>query len=331
MTNAPLTIQTLCSRLRYRHLYLLDLLGRSHNVHVAAQQLNVTQPAATKILKDIEDMLGVELFERLPREMRPTEIGRFVLQFAHQSLNVAGKFVEELDHRKLGGYGIVHVGVTYGVAHLLSPCIVRMKARHPRVSIRVLERTSDLLLDELKEKTLDVVIGRFTGEDQHNWFDFRDLGATKMCVVANPRHPLLRETTLTLAQLMDWPWIVQPLTTPTRQLFEATLADHGLNCPVSLVETTSIFTTLQLLEASDMLSVLPSSAVDTFVERRQLSKLPLDFARQIEDYGVLTRRGEASSLMTAEFIAIVLEVAREELQQRGAAAAPVWAERQGPT
>jgi DNA-binding transcriptional LysR family regulator len=145
-------------------------------------------------------------------------------------------------------------------------------------------------------------------------------------VVANPRHPLLRDKALTLAQLMDWPWIVQPLTTPTRQLFEATLADHGLNCPVSLVETTSIFTTLQLLEASDMLSVLPSSAVDTFVERNQLAKLPFDFARQIEDYGVLTRRGEPSSPMTAEFIAIVLEVAREELQQPGAAGASAGAE-----
>ena len=190
-----------------------------------------------------------------------------------------------------------------------------MMARHPRVSIRVLERTSDLLLKELKEKTLDLVIGRFTGEDQHNWFDFRDIGATRMCVVVNPRHPLLREKALTLAQLMEWPWIVQPLTTPTRQLFEGALADHGLSCPVSLVETTSIFTTLQLLEASEMLAVLPSSAVDTFVDQNQLAKPPLDFARQIEDYGVLTRRGDRPSLMTAEFIDIVLEVAREELQQ----------------
>jgi DNA-binding transcriptional LysR family regulator len=317
MMNSPLTIQTLCSRLRYRHLHLLDALGRSHNVHITAQELNVTQPAATKILKDIEDMLGVELFDRLPRDMKPTEIGRFVLQFAHESLNVASKFVEELDHMKRGGYGIVQVGVTYGVAHLLSPCIVRIKTRHPRVAIRVLERTSGLLLEQLKEKTLDVVIGRFTGEDQHNWFDFRNIGATRMCVVANPHHALLREKELTLAQLVEWPWIIPPLATPTRQLFEGTLADHGLSCPVSLVETTSIFTTLQLLQASDMLALLPSSAVDMFVEQNQLTKLPFDFARQIEDYGVLTRRGDRLSLMTKEFIDIVLEVAREELQQPG--------------
>ncbi len=116
-------------------------------------------------------MLGVELFERPPREMKPTEIGRFVLQFADQSLNVAGKFVEELDDRKCGGYGIVQVGVTYGVAHLISPCIVRMNTRHPRVldlGAGADQPTCSCM--ELKEKTLDVVIGRFTGEDQHNWF-----------------------------------------------------------------------------------------------------------------------------------------------------------------
>jgi DNA-binding transcriptional LysR family regulator len=315
--RSPPTLQTLCSRLRYRHLHLLDALGRSHNMHVAAQQLNITQPAATKILQDIEDMFDLELFERLPRDMKPTEIGEFVLRFAHESLNVAGKFIEELDHMKRGGYGVVQVGVTYGAAFLLSPCIMRMKAHHPRVSIRVLERTSDLLLEELKEKTLDLVIGRFTGEDQHNWFDFRDIGATRMCIVGSPTHPLLAETDLTLARLMDWPWIVQPLTTPTRRLFEGTLADNGLTCPVNIVETTSIFTTLQLLQASDMLTVLPSSAVDAFVEQKILAKLPLDFARQIEDYGVLTRRGDRPSPMTREFIEIVLEVAGEEMQQSG--------------
>jgi DNA-binding transcriptional LysR family regulator len=315
MTNSPLTVQALCSRLRYRHLQLLDALSRSRNVHVAAQQLNVTQPAATKILRDIEDALDVELFERLPRDMKPTEIGRFVLQFAHESLKDAGKFVEELDHMKRGGYGLIQVGATYGVAHLLSPCIVRMKERHPRTSIQILERTSDLLLDQLREKTLDFVIGRFISEDQHNWFDFRNVGATRMWVVANPHHALLREEKLTLSQLINWPWILQPLTTPTRQLFEGALADQDLRSPVSLVETTSIFMILQLLQASDMLAVLPSSVVDTYVERKQLAKLPLHFDRRIEDYGVLTRRGDRPSLLVAEFIDIVLEVAREELQQ----------------
>jgi DNA-binding transcriptional LysR family regulator len=317
MINSPLTVQALCSRLRFRHLQLLETLGRSHNMHVTAQQLNITQPAATKILKDIEDTLDVELFERLPREMKPTEMGLFVLQFAHESLKVAGKFVEELDNMKRGGYGVIQVGATYGVAPLLSPCIVRMKERHPRTSILVLERTSDLLLEQLNEKALDLVIARPRGEDQHNRFDFRNIGATRMWVVANPRHPLLQKGELTLAELMEWPWIVQPRTTPTRQLFEGALADNGLISPVSVVETTSIFMFLQLLQASNMLAVLPSSAVGTFVERKQLAKLPIHFARRIEDYGVMTRRGDQPSLMAAEFIDIVLDVAQEELHQPG--------------
>ena len=75
---------------------------------------------------------------------------------------------------------------------------MRLKARRPLLSIRVLERTSDLLMTELQEKTIDVVIGRFTDETQHNSFDFRPIAATPMCLVVNPRHPLLSAQDLAL-------------------------------------------------------------------------------------------------------------------------------------
>ncbi len=115
---------------------------------------------------------------------------------------------------------------------------------------------------------------------------------------------------------MDWPWIVQqPLTTPSRQLFEGALADQGSSCPVSLVETTSIFTTLQLLEASaDARRRRRVRRRHVLVEQDQLAKLLLDFSPRIEDYGALDH-GAASSprRSSSEFIDIVLDVAREEL------------------
>lgn len=307
-----LSLQTLSNRLKLRHLVLLDALGRSHNMHLAAQQMNITQPAATKILQDIEDLFGLVLFERQPRNMQPTDLGEFVIRFARETLNATGKFVEELDHMRKGGHGMLLVGATYGIAYLLSPSIMKMKRKRPLLSIRILERTSDILLTELKEKNLDLVIGRFTGEHQHNIFDFRDIAATQMCAAVNPTHPLLKETHLSLVQLMDWPWILHPLSTPTRKLFEETLADMGLKSPVNLVETTSIFTTLQLLQGSDMIAVLPVSAIKDHIRRGMLSRLPISFDRQLEDYGILARKGETPSTAAGEFMETVLEVACSE-------------------
>jgi DNA-binding transcriptional LysR family regulator len=274
--------------------------------------MNLTQPAATKILHDIEDMFGFPLFDRLPRNMRPTDLGEFVIRFARETLNASEKFVEDLNHMREGGHGTLLIGATYGIAPLLSTSIMRIKEKRPLLTIRLLERTSDILLKELEEKTIDVVIGRFTIEHQHNIFNFRDIGATKVCVVVGPNHPLLEQPDLTLAQLMDWPWILHPLTTPTRKLFEETLADHGLKSPVNLVETTSIFATLQLLQGSHMIAILPVSAIQDHLKRNIVSLLPIAFDRQIEDYGVLTRKDEELSAATREFIDIVLQTARLE-------------------
>lgn len=312
-----LSLQTLSNRLKLRHLVLLDALGRGHNMHLAAQQMNITQPAATKILQDIEDLFGLELFERLPRNMKPTELGEFVIRFARETLNATGKFVEELDHMRKGGHGMVMIGATYGIAYLLSPSIMRMKEKRPLLSIRVLERTSDILITELEEKNVDLVIGRFTSEHQHNTFDFRDIAGTQMCVAVNPTHPLLDRPDISLADLMDWPWILHPLSTPTRKLFEGTLADMGLKSPANLIETTSIFTTLQLLQGSNMIAILPVSAVRDYIRRGMIARLPISFDRQLEDYGILTRKGEAPSPAALEFIETVLEVACSEEIERG--------------
>lgn len=308
MRRTP-SLQTLGTRLRFRHLLLLDILGHCRNMHMAAQQMHITQPAATKILHDVEEIFDLALFERLPREMRPTELGAHVIRYARETLNATDKFVEELDHLRRGGHGTLLVGATYGIPHILSAAVMRLKARRPLLSIRVLERTSDLLMTELQEKTIDVVIGRFTDEAQHNSFDFRPIAATPMCLVVNPRHPLLSAQDLALKDLMSWPWIVHPLGTPSRRLFENTLADHGLKCPINLVETTSIFATLSLLQGSEMVSILPVTAVADFVERQMLARLPIRLDREVEDYGILTRKDEVLSPAVADFIDAVAAVA----------------------
>ena len=74
-------------RLRVRHLRLLEALERSENLGQAAEELGITQSAATKILQDAEELLELPLFERRQRGMAPTEIGRFVIGYARRILN----------------------------------------------------------------------------------------------------------------------------------------------------------------------------------------------------------------------------------------------------
>ena len=97
-TGKPLELAQV-ARLRFRHLQFLDILGKTRNLRLTAEQMHMTQPAATKVLMDIEEMLESRLFDRLPRGMRPNELGLFTLRYAHSALDGHRKFVDEFSSR----------------------------------------------------------------------------------------------------------------------------------------------------------------------------------------------------------------------------------------
>src|ERR1044072_9798173 len=104
------------ARLKTRQLMLLIAIGDEGNIHRAAEILNMSQPAASKLLKDLEDVLGISLFERLPRGMRPTWYGETMIRHARIALSSLTQAGSELEALKTGGFGEVSVGAVTGPA-----------------------------------------------------------------------------------------------------------------------------------------------------------------------------------------------------------------------
>lgn len=302
---------SILTRLRFRHLQLLDILGRTRNLRIAAEQMHMTQPAATKILSDIESMFGAQLFERLPREMRPTDLGALSLRYASTAVADLGKFVSEFSALKDGGYGRLAVGaITASSAQVVTATIKEIQQRRPRLIIRLVEQSSDQLAVWLEEKKLDVMIGRLTEAHQQSLFDVEDLSAEPVWVVVGRHHPLLRQASVEMADLGGWPWIVYPAATAIRQLFDETFAAAGMVAPVGMVETPSIFSTLELLQATDMISLQPRAAVEKYVRNGLLGQLVVPIRRSMTHYGVITRKNEIPSQATQEFIEILRATAQ---------------------
>lgn len=90
------------ARLKTRQLLLLVALAEEGNIHRAAQVLSMTQPAASKLLKDLEDVLEVSLFDRLPRGMRPTWYGETMIRHARMALASLNQAHVELAALKTG-------------------------------------------------------------------------------------------------------------------------------------------------------------------------------------------------------------------------------------
>lgn len=308
---SELSFSSFCGWLKFRHLLLIDTLGRTRNMHLAAQQMNLSQPAISKMLKEIESLLGFALFERQPRSMPPTALGEHVLRYAQIALNDARSFVEQIGSLREGGHGHLKVGGIFAATAIALPeAILQIKQRWPLLSIEVVEQTSNHLMDMLEEKKLDLAVARFTEQGQQQRYDFQPLAPEPFCIVVNSQHPLAEAGPTSLQQLVDLPWILYPVGTPIRARMERAFAEAGVAMPKNTVDTISMQTFLQVLRRGPMIGMLPDAMVDSLLESGQLKTLdtPLHLAPQ--DYGILTRKGEPLVGAALEFAEILKENAR---------------------
>jgi DNA-binding transcriptional LysR family regulator len=297
------TLSHLIGRLRYRQLALLVALGEHRNLHRAAEAVHLAQPSATKLVHDLEQLFGVPLFERLPRGMQPTELGGEVLAFAKRSLVDLQRFAEDLDNKRKGGYGQLMIGAIMGAApDVVARAMADMKKERPLLSIRLMGETSDEIVGLLLEGKIDLAVGRFSNPLQHNVIDYEVLGNEVLYIVARRGHPLAKVRRLLLSMLAECPWILQPLTSPARQILEQEFGQAGMKTPANVIECTSIFATLQLLQTSDAVTMLPESVVRDHLRSGLLMRLRLNVGKSLPGFGILTKRGEPLSTAASEFI-----------------------------
>ena len=308
---SELSFTSFCNWLKFRHLTLLDTLGRTRNMHLAAQQMNLSQPALSKMLKEIESLLGFTVFERLPRSMQPTPLGEQVLRYAHLALNDARTFVEQINNLSAGGHGHLKIGGIFAATAVVLPeAIVAIKQRWPLLAIEVVEQTSDHLMEMLEERNLDLAIGRFTEQSQQQRYDFQPLAPEPFCLVVNSRHPLCDAGPLPLAELTDWPWMFYPKGTPIRGRMEEVFARAQVALPRNTIETISMQTFLKVLQGGPMIGMLPDAMVIPHLESGLLKRLDTPFHLTPQYYGILTRKGDKLLGPAKEFAEILLEQSR---------------------
>lgn len=292
MGGVDRSVSTILTRLRGRHLALLLALDEERNVHRAAAKIAVTQPAATKLLREIEEMFGAELYERLPRGLAPTQFGRVVTEYARLLVTDLRHLANDLTAVRDGRGGHVSVGAIMAAvpAHVVG-ATSRLKASHPNFVVKLVTQTSDVLIPLLAQGQLDVVLGRIPDPGFAAQLDFVPLDDERLCVICGPRNALTKSRKLTLAALAGHAWVLQSPPSPMRVLMDRALAAAGKPNAHVAVETSSILASVALVNASDMLSVTPESVATFFSARGLVSVLPVQIAGSLNPYGIVTRRG----------------------------------------
>ena len=293
----------LLMRLRTRQLLLLEGLGRERNLGRAAAALGMSQPAATKLLQQAEETLGVPLFTRQARGMEPTATGEVLIRYARQALVDFGFAREQMAALRSGLRGRLRLGTVPGaLPQLLAPALADYKRQHPRVAVSLLVETSDVMLGLLERGDVDLVLGRPTEGHHEDELEIRPLLAEPQVAVVRGGHPLLAQEKVELADLVRWPWILQPPGSPQRSRFESALREAGLHARLDITETASTVATTVLLEASDMAAIMPASLAAHYARLGVLRELPLQLPLQVPSLHLITRRHRELSPAAAGFV-----------------------------
>ncbi len=290
------TDRILDGRLKIRHLVLVTAIADEGTLVRAAESLHITQPVVTRGLREVEEVLGVPLFERLPRGVVPTPYGHSFIARARSvlaELRIAG---EEVRLMQSGQLGTVTVGTHLAGSNLLLPrAIVRLKAEHPRLTVVVREGTPDALQQWLLAGDLDLTVGRLSPTVPVR-LEQQRLHQEPIRLVARVGHPVHSRPNVPLADLVDFPWIFPVAQTALRAELEAVFFHEGLPLPADRVECTSMLTLRNLLVSSDVIAALPMFIAVDDSELRIL-QTPLSSIRRSVGVTIPKDRAPSSAAM----------------------------------
>ena len=295
-------------KLKLQHLKMLVALGEQGNLTQVAKMMNITQPALSKWLTQFEEEVGMPLFERHSKGLRPSEGGKLLLQHAQRLINDMSRSQYEIERFKQGGLvGSLMIGCSPVATDCVAQAILALLKEMPTLHLNIEEKVMTPLLHDLLSGVVDVVVGRVGGRALELPLNYRVLYTEPVCFVARPDHPLASMPRLSWADLAAWRWIVWPTGTPIRQSIDNALVDNGVMLPENTIESASMNVTSNLLQSSDMISILSLRLAQHYAEHRQLTILNLPRIEQKGSVGVFWRKSEVPSQALIRFLHYLAE------------------------
>ena len=276
-------------RIRLRHLHTFVAVAQQGTLGRAAETLNLSQPALSKTLNELEQLTGTRLFERGRLGAQLTLVGEQFLTHAVKVLDALNTAGQSLTRRNDVQGDVVRIGALPTAALGILPAVIGQFHKQQRnITLQVATMNNTMLLAGLKSGEIDIGIGRMSDPELMSGLNYELLFLESLKLVVRPGHPLLQET-VTLSRVMEWPVVVSPKGTLPRQNAETLLQSQGCKIPSGCIETLSASLSRQLTVDYDYVWFVPSGAVKDDLRRGLLAALPVPTQGAGEPIGILTR------------------------------------------
>ncbi|MBO9443844.1 LysR family transcriptional regulator [Phaeobacter italicus] len=267
-------VEKVQTRLKFRQLRLLVAVGQHQNIQGAARELNVSQPAATKMIKDLELDFEVQLFDRTNRGVIPTAYGEALIRQGQLILAQVSNAAQELDDLNDGSSGRVVIGSLLAASSgLLPQAIDQLMRERPHVAVKVVEGTNDALMPALRRGAIDMVVGRLPTHRHRDEIAQSKLFDETIVAVTGPDHPLAGRKGLSFEDLKPFGWILPPPETSLRRQVDMFFGGQGMYAPTSYVESVSFLTNRSLLQRRPLICLMPRHVPEQDIAWGSLARL----------------------------------------------------------
>lgn len=258
LPTASVLYTRLLARARLRHLQLLVLIADHGNLRRAADEVGMSQPAATQALAELEQLIDTPLFERHARGMRLTAAGQLLIPVVRQMLRALQSSTESLSALQQG-LGLLRIGMIPAAASAFARVVVRDFApAHPGLRLEIREDDGEHLMQALSSGALDLVVGRRPAS-MAPALEFIPLQSDHTVVLAGLAHPLARRRRLSMADLRQARWLQAPAGLQVRDAFDQFCAGADPAPPVHALTTHSPAFLVEVLKDNRTLVLMPRS------------------------------------------------------------------------
>lgn len=281
--------------LKLGHLQLIAELAETGQLGLSALRLGIAQPAASRMLAEMERIAGQALCLRTGRGMVLTPAGQALAARAARIRLEMRDAAREMEEHARGAFGQVRIGaVTAPALEIVLPVLRTFRLTHPGVTVDVAVAPSDTLNAQLLDGQIDFALGRLPATPAESaLLEMDEMGDEPVSLLVRRDHALLGGPIQNPARLLEFDWVIPGGDSPLGQAVLARLAHLGLPPPPRRLSTASFLLTLALIQQSNAIAPLSRAVIDQFARGPDApyAELPVDLGIVVAPYGLLRRKG----------------------------------------
>jgi pca operon transcription factor PcaQ len=299
-------------RIKFRHLHTFLEVARQKSVVKAADILHVSQPAVTKTIRELEEALGVAVFERDGRGIRITRHGEIFLRYARAALTALRQGIDSVSQEAFDAAPPVRVGALPTVSTRIMPRAMSLFLRHRTGSrIKIVTGENAVLMEQLRVGDLDLVVGRLAAPEKMAGLSFEHLYSEQVVFAVRADHPLLGGSSSIFSKLGDFPILMPTRGSIIRPIVEQLLITNGVGNLPTQVETVSHSFGRSFVRTSDAVWIISEGVVSSDLAEGLLVALPLDTSETKGPVGLTLKADAPPSAPQAILMQTIRQAAEE--------------------